>query len=199
MFDAWRGQPLADLAIALGVDPSYAVTQFEAKHPTGLGGIAPNLDVELEAPGLKPVAIESKFTETYRQVGNAFRPTYFTARARWEGLESWRAAATAIDGGDLMFVTFNAAQLIKHVLGLTRRYGAEGFILLYLWYRVPGPVGDFHAAEVERFRSLLADEVDFRTATHTEVISNVKSGPPNWLEYLSSRYGRDAVASGSSS
>jgi hypothetical protein len=161
--------------------------------------MAPNLDVELEAPALKPVAIESKFTETYRQVGNAFRPSYFTDRARWEGLESWRAAASAIDRGDLMFVTFKAAQLIKHVLGLARRYGPAGFALIYLWYRVPGPAGDFHTAEVERFRSELADEVDFRTATHTEVISSVRSGPPGWLDYVSSRYGLGGAASGSSS
>jgi hypothetical protein len=199
MFDAWRGEPLADLAIAIGVDPSYAVARFEAKYPTGLGGIAPNLDVELEAPGLKPVAIESKFTETYRRVGNAFRPSYFTDRASWDGLESWRAAAIAIDRGDLIFVTFNAAQLIKHVLGLARRYGPAGFVLLYLWYRVPGPAGDSHGAEIESFRSALADEVDFRTATHAEAISSVKSGPAGWLDYVSGRYGLDGAASGSSS
>jgi hypothetical protein len=82
MFDGWRGQPTAELNRALGLDSSYSVARFEAKHPTGLAGKAPNLDVELQAPGLNPVAIESKFTEAYRQTDNAFRPSNFSDQAR---------------------------------------------------------------------------------------------------------------------
>ena len=95
VFDAWRGQALGDLGAALGVDRSYSVHRFESKHPTGLLGKAPNLDVELHAPGLPPVAIESKFLETYRPARNAFKPSYFSDRALWAGLESWREVALA--------------------------------------------------------------------------------------------------------
>ena len=71
----------ATSAAALGIDRSYEVHRFESKHPTGLLGKAPNLDVELHAPGLKPIAIESKFVETYRVARNAFKPSYFSDRA----------------------------------------------------------------------------------------------------------------------
>ena len=189
VFDAWRGRPLGDLGDALSIDRSYQVYRFESKHSTGLLGKAPNLDVELQAPGLKPVAIESKFVETYRVARNAFKPSYFSDRALWNGLESWRRAAVAIDQGQLTFVTLHAAQLAKHVLGLSRRYEPDGFVLLYLWFRVPGPAGDTHQAELDTFRDEVGDSVDFRTADYREVFKRVAEGPRGWIEYMRGRYG----------
>lgn len=188
VFDAWRYQPLADLGTALGIDRSYTVHLFESKHPTGLHGKAPNLDIELQAHGLKPVAIESKFVETYRRATNAFKPAYFSDRAPWDGLDSWRQVAVAIDQGRLTFATLHAAQLIKHVLGLSRRYGPNGFALLYVWYRVPGPAGDAHQTEIDRFHQDIGDAVDFRTASYPDVISRITEGPPGWIDYVRRRY-----------
>ena len=187
-FDAWRGRPLGDLAAALGIDRSYELHRFESKHPTGLLGKAPNLDVELHAPGLKPVAIESKFVETYRETRNTFKPSYFSDRASWVGLERWREIAVAIDQGELQFVILHVAQLIKHVLGLSRRYGPDGFALLYLWYRVPGPAGDSHKSELDQFSAEIGDAVDFRTAEYRDVFSSDIGGPAGWLDYVRQRY-----------
>jgi hypothetical protein len=189
VFDAWRGRPLGDLGAALGIDRSYEVHRFESKHPTGLFGKAPNLDVELQAPGLKPVAIESKFVETYRRATNVFRPSYFSDRASWVGLEPWRRVAAAIDQGHLTFVSLHAAQLVKHVLGLSRRYGPDGFALLYLWHPIPGPASDAHQAEVDRFQHEIGDAVDFRTASYLEVFSRITDAPAGWIEYVRDRYG----------
>jgi hypothetical protein len=188
VFDAWRGRPLGDLGEALGIDRSYEVHRFESKHPTGLLGKAPNLDVELQAPGLKPIAIESKFVETYRVARNAFKPSYFSEAASWAGLESWRRVAEEIDRGFMTFVTLHAAQLVKHVLGLSRQYGPDGFALLYVWYRVPGPAGDAHQVELDRFRYEVGDAVDFRSLSYPEVISRISVGPPGWTDYVSGRY-----------
>jgi hypothetical protein len=188
VFDAWRNRPLGDLGVALGIDRSYEVHRFESKHPTGLLGKAPNLDLELHAPGMRPVAIESKFVETYRVARNAFKRSYFSNKALWTGLESWRRVAVAIDQGDLTFVTLNAAQLIKHALGLSRRYGSKGFVLLYLWYRLPGPAGDAHQAELDRFHEEVGDTVAFRTASYPEVFSRAISGSPRWIDYMRHRY-----------
>lgn len=188
-FDAWRGQPLSDLATSLGIDRSYTIHRFESKHPTGLRGKAPNLDVELRAPGLKPIAIESKFVEPYRPAINSFKRPYFSNRALWIGLESWRRLAVAIHQGERAFPTLHVAQLIKHALGLAHRYGPDGFTLLYLWYRVPGPAGDAHELELERLGSLIGDAVDFRTIAYVDVLSRVTSGPHGWIEYMTERYG----------
>jgi hypothetical protein len=188
VFDAWRGRPVGDLGAALGIDRSYEVWRFESKHPTGLLGKDPNLDVELHAPGWKPIAIESKFVETYRQARNAFKPSYFSEAASWSGLESWRRVAEEIDRGHLFFNSLHAAQLIKHVLGLARSYGPDAFALLYLWYRVPGPAGDAHQAELDRFQETIGDAVDFRTATYPDVFSRITDGLPGWIEYVRRRY-----------
>jgi hypothetical protein len=152
-------------------------------------GKPPNLDVELHAPGLKPIAIESKFVETYRLARNTFKPTYFSELASWDGLETWRRVAQAIDQGQLRFVTLHAAQLIKHALGLSRRYGPEGFALLYVWYRVQGPAGETHQAELDRFRDEVGDSVDFSTADYPEVFPRITDGPPGWIGYVRERYG----------
>ena len=167
---------------------SYRVHRFESKHPTGLLGKAPNLDVEVQAPDLKPIAIESKFVETYRRATNTFKPSYFSEAASWVGLESWRRVAVAIDQSQLDFVTLHAAQLVKHVLGLSRRYGPDGFALLYLWYRVPGSASDFHQAELDIFRGEIGDAVDFRTATYQQVFNGITEGPTGWIEYIRGRY-----------
>lgn len=84
----------------------------------------------------------------------------------------------AIDQGRLTFVLLNAAQLVKHVLGLSRRYWPDGFGLLYLWYRVPGPAGDAHQSELEQFQQEIGDAVDFRTASFPDVFSLLSDGPP---------------------
>jgi hypothetical protein len=99
VFDAWRDRPLGDFGTALGIDRSYEVYRFESKHPTGLLGKGPNLDLELRAPGLRPVAIESKFVETYRVVKNAFKPSYFSEKAPWTGSshgDGWRLQSTGV-------------------------------------------------------------------------------------------------------
>ena len=189
MFDSWRGRPLGDLGISLGIDPAYEVHRFESKHPTGLPGKAPNLDVELQADGLKPVAIESKFVETYRPARNSFQPSYFSERASWRGLESWRRTALAIEQGQLAFTTLHAAQLIKHVLGLSRRYGPDGFVLLYLWYRIPGLAGDSHQLELDRFRNEVGGPVDLRVATYQGLFGRLVDVPSPWAIYLLNRYG----------
>jgi hypothetical protein len=68
-FQWWRSSNnIPKLAKALGLPETYANLNFEKTHmkPKGIGGIRPHLDIELSGP-LKPVAIESKFTEPYHR------------------------------------------------------------------------------------------------------------------------------------
>lgn len=188
VFDAWRGRPAIPLCDVLGLNTQYRVHQFEAIHPTGLRGTPPHLDVELKAPHLPVVAIESKFTEPYRAVTNNFRPSYFSSRGIWEDLSRTRLLAVNIADRASEFVSLHVAQLIKHALGLTRSHGQDGFVLIYLWYRAPGPHGTRHQLEVERFWEQIGDDFSFRSLTYQELLGSVDDGPERWLEYVSGRY-----------
>jgi hypothetical protein len=59
---------------------------------------------------------------------------------------------------------------------------------MYLWYRAPGPHGDRHQYEVERFSALIGADFVFRSLTYQELLSSMGDGPDGWLEYVSARY-----------
>ena len=56
---------------------------------------------------------------------------------------------------DEIFIYLHSAQLIKHTLGLKRKFGKKGFRLLYLWYDVLGKEGAVHRDEIEKFSETL--------------------------------------------
>lgn len=188
VFDPWRGSLAEPLCRALGIDTRYRVNQFEAIHPTGLRGTPPHLDVELKAQDLPALAIESKFTEPYRAVSNRFRPSYFSSETMWRSLPSSLRVARSLAEDESEFGSLHVAQLIKHALGLTKSYGSDGFVLMYLWYRVRGLHGDRHQLEVERFSELIGDDFVFRSMTYQELLGSIEDGPEDWLEYVRSRY-----------
>ena len=188
IFDPWRDQGIGELGRALGIGPSYQVRGFEATHPTGLPGTPPHLDLELAALGLPVVGIESKFTEPYRRVKNAFRPSYFGATAVWTQMPRALDLAGRVVNTTESFQHLHVAQLIKHALGLQRSFGSGGFILYYLWYRTIGSEGDRHADEIDRFQGLIDGEFDFRHLTYQELLLSLTDGPPGWLEYVRGRY-----------
>jgi hypothetical protein len=69
------------------------------------------------------------------------------------------------------FSHLHAAQIVKHILGLTMNYGVKGFRLLYCWYAVPGLQAVRHRAEVEEFQAVAkADGVSFQATTYQDVI-----------------------------
>lgn len=89
------------------------------------------------------------------------------------------------------FQYLDAAQLLKHVLGLHRRFAASGFELLYLWYDVPGSTAaDEHRAEVERFSQAISAEVRFRSMTYQALFERLLPSieGTDYAAYLRSRY-----------
>jgi hypothetical protein len=188
IFDPWRDQGVGALGRALRIGPSYQVGRFEATHPTGLLGTPPHLDVELNAPGKPVVGIESKFTEPYRKVKNAFRSSYFEAAAVWTQMPRALDLAGRVVDTSESFQHLHVAQLIKHALGLMRSYGSGGFTLYYIWYRPNGPEGDRHADEIDRFQGLIEGEFDFRHRSYQELLLSLNDGPLGWLEYVRGRY-----------
>ncbi|MGA2075375.1 MAG: hypothetical protein ABSH52_17940 [Terriglobia bacterium] len=196
VFDYWRRRPLAALVQACGIKGSRNDLRFEQKFPTGLEGTSPNLDLLLSCNGGRPAtAIESKFTEPYypaRRKG--FSASYFESEGLWTGLAACLSVAKAV--GQANYRHVDVPQLLKHILGLRRRFTAEGFELLYLWYDVPGSAAaDEHRAEVQRFSEAVSAEVRFRSITYQALFESLLPSvhDTDYAAYLRSRYFRSAV------
>lgn len=188
VFDVWRDRPLGVLGHTLSLDGRYQVRKFEATHRTGLTGEPPHLDLELEGSGLPAVGIESKFVEPYRVNRNPFSASYFDSSALWSGLSKWLNAAQTISQGQLVLRSFEAAQVVKHVLGLSRTYGPDGFALVYLWYRLPGLAGDSHQNEIDRFLELVDGQGRIVVVTYQQLLGRMRLETSGWMTYLEQRY-----------
>jgi hypothetical protein len=193
MFDHWRKRPLPPLLQACGIETSGSELRFEQKFATGVGSKPANLDVLITdtGTGCLPIAVESKFTEPF-QTGELddLKPAYFHKSNTWDELAICRRIAERLTAGEL-FKCLKVAQLLKHTLALTRKFGKRQFILLYLWYDVHGSeAAKQHRSEVQEFGNLLGDDVLFRGDTYQNVferLTPLMSGSP-YEQYLRSRY-----------
>lgn len=171
VFEYWRGHDTAPLAAALGLPAGSPRLSFEEPLPTGLEGDPPTSDVVLRWPSGRVAAIESKFGEwLVRRPRNkaVFKRKYFPPGGEvWSaaGLPRCQELAADIDAGRERFRWLNAAQLLKHALGL-KRLGAPAITLVYLYYDWPSREATEHAAEVARFARHVAGDFDFRVLTY---------------------------------
>jgi hypothetical protein len=103
--------------------------------------------------------------------------------------------AEAISIDPRTFRRLGAAQLMKHTLGLSRRYGPRGFRLYYLWYLVPGESAAQHQVEVERFAEVAIREIEFVPMTYQDLFRDLQQldePVPGYIEYLADRYFSEA-------
>lgn len=127
--------------------------KLEAKCPTGLGGTPPHLDVLLASTDTV-IGIESKLLEPLSLTKPEFSASYSRERlplcedSWWTLLENMRQRPTS---------RLDAAQLIKHYLGLRHSYpGLNNVLLVYLFWK-PLNANEFdeykrHAEELEAFQ-----------------------------------------------
>lgn len=131
---------------------------LEAECSTGLRGTPPTLDLLVDGPHV--LAVESKCTEVFEAHEAAFKPAY-------EGLVAeladpiWRAEYDRLIEDPRRYRFLDAAQLVKHYLGLRRRFSDRPVTLAYLYWE-PANAPDVaacvvHAAEVAEF-ALRVDE-----------------------------------------
>lgn len=196
VFDHWSGRDAAPLVRALGLAATQATITFEEPLPTGLEGEAPTADVFLDLANGHAVAIESKFSEwLVRRPRNkvVFKAKYFPrGRGLWEsrGLPRCQALAAEIQAGAQRFRFLNAAQLLKHALGLaSTRPGA--FELRYLYYEWPTREAAEHRAEVARFAAAADAELPFAAITYQELFARLEvdgAVEGGYLDYLRARY-----------
>lgn len=154
----------------------------------------PNLDVVIKYNN-NVYAIESKFTEPYNGKSKALREVYKSAQLDklWKGIPNLQKLANLISPDNSEFKYLDAAQLIKHILGLKKAHKKSGFTLLYLWYDVIGKDGAAHREEIEQFAKIAkSDGIKFRHITYQEVIIYLSKefyvGNEDYINYLTDRY-----------
>ena len=156
-----------------------------------------NLDITIKFEENQIIAIESKFTEPYGSVNNKISKSY-TEDSLWNKhpeLEKLKTLAKEIYNKNCNFQHLDAAQLIKHILGLKSNYG-ENFTLLYLWYNVPGTEAEEHQKEIDAFAKIVeADGIKFAHTTYQDVIKNLDKEEykniknfKEYITYLKERY-----------
>jgi len=198
VFDYWRCQNrIQDIARCCGAEGVINGMEFEKIHPIkGVNRTPPHLDVEFTGP--IPMAIESKFTETYhRKTRRDNKDTHLHVYLRhgdiWDGIPKVRALAESIvqqSGARTDFEYLDVPQLIKHILGL--KCGSSGqFCLLYLWYKIDLDEAKQHEEELASFSTSIEHEIDFRTMTYQDLFNRISDLPDvdsAYLLYLEQRY-----------
>ncbi|WP_339918439.1 PGN_0703 family putative restriction endonuclease [Yeosuana marina] len=165
--------------------------KFEISEDKNLFPRKPNLDVVIE--NNKLYAIESKFTEPYKKKQKGLSERYTSDKSFWKGLTHLEKLANKISPNNNKFKYLDAAQLIKHILGLKKAHKKSGFTLSYLWYDVIGKDGFEHRKEIEKFAEIAKkDKIKFRHITYQEVIINLSNNfyvnNENYIDYLTDRY-----------
>jgi len=202
VFDYWRTMTdLSILTTACGLTAAESkITgeiHFEQKYPIDSRfQFAPNIDVMIvphKEGKYRAFAIECKFTEAYspRKHGG-LDEKYFDKEDHWSNLTATRKLALKVSPKDVDFEYLHAAQLIKHVLGLNRKYGHSHYRLLYLWYDTLGEPGYKHRQEVEKFSEIVrSDGVIFHEITYQELIIRLaehRTDHSKYITYLTERF-----------
>jgi len=194
VFQYWLNRNISEIASACGASQGMTELYFEQTHRTTLGGIPPHLDLEFRGNKLKPLAIESKFTESYhRHTKRRIKDKYLDARLWTQQPRCWELVnlIREEEKGRTRFSYLDAPQLLKHILGLTKDYRPTGFKLLYLWYEVPSPEAKMHRQQLEEFKRHLGDEVYFSDMTYQELFEIIRTScgvDENYTAYLIERY-----------
>lgn len=172
---------------------------FEDKYPVNDNldkfPKAPNIDVvfhNTDSAQFKRFAVECKFSEAYGKKHEGLKPAYLELIELWSDIPSLHKFAKTISPNE-NFIHLHSAQLIKHILGLKRNFGKNGFRLLYLWYDVLGKEGTIHRDEIDKFYEIAkADGIYFNAISYQELIlalsKEYRQEHASYIEYLSERY-----------
>ena len=196
---------------ALGIE-AYSVEsldfekQFDTEISSRNAGKPPNLDVAIALGSSHVVAIEGKFIEPFsrstKQNKSSFKKAYFSdLRELWreKNLSACQVFAQELQEGQHRFEYLDAAQLLKHALGLGTQLGKDKFSLYYLYYDWPGESAEArkrskaHKEEIDLFGKRVGKELRFKALTYQEVYRRLPADDADpeyrtYLNYLGERY-----------
>ena len=197
VFAYWRGRDQTPLIRALGLGGAGGERlAFEEPLPTGLPGDPPFVDVALFRPDGRWIAIESKYGEWLaprRPAKRVFKEKYFPPGSGvWAaaGLPRCQELALDLQAGRERPKFLNAAQLLKHALGLAHA-GLRTSALVYLYFDRDGKEQARHRAELERVAARLEPEVELHVTTYQALLGALRatSGVDRaYVDYLAERY-----------
>jgi len=161
--------------------------RFEDRLPHGLRSQPPNLDVVLRGSDVL-VAVESKCTEYLRGNRGEFKPAYNPLEEKMEA--GWRKVFRIIREQADHFGGLDAAQLVKHYLGIRHSAAEHRKVLLYLFWE-PLNADSFsvfaeHRRWIAEFSEVVqGSEVEFQSQSYPELWRLWSSGPsPVGSEHL---------------
>ena len=170
---------LSDLRVCGAED--FMSLCFEKKCPTGLHGTPPNLDVLMERAD-RVVAIESKCTEYLSPHTARFSMSYRTRIRDARRQSTWFREMRRLIDEPHAYGCLDAAQLIKHALGLMYCYPDHRVTLLYLYWEplnaVDFPVFEEHRREIAEFADRIAAPcLAFEATTYNDLRSWASAAP----------------------
>lgn len=132
-------------------------TRLEVECPSGLRGTPPTLDCLVD--GERILAVESKCTEPFHPHHAQFSPAYGDAMAAAH--PTWRAEYQRLVEDPHRYRHLDAAQLIKHYLGLRKQFHDRPTTLAYVYWEPTNAseiaACSIHAAEIAEFSRCVSD------------------------------------------
>jgi hypothetical protein len=171
-----RGIPIEDATFT-------GETHLEVTCPSGLRGTPPTLDCLVDGPVV--LAVESKCTEPFSAHVARFADDY--ARAMATAHPTWRREYERLVEDPTRYRYLDAAQLLKHYLGVRRQFPRRPVALAYIYWEPTNAheiaACGIHAAELTEFRKRVRDpKLPFIAMPYPELWDDWASARrPPWL------------------
>ncbi len=167
--------------------PTMIDVEFCARFPWS-GGRHPWLDAVVETD-THLIGVESKRFETFRDLKQAKLSSAYDRPVWGDGMRGFQAMRDCLRAEPCRFRHLDAAQLVKHALGLATEGRRRGRLpVLFYIFAEPGTRGtkpipradhDRHRMEIEAFAAAVAgDEVTFRAASYAEWLATWPAAGP---------------------
>ena len=202
LFQYWLvNKDYRTLAELLNV-PSTGIesVSFEHKYPVCANWKAagfnepPHLDLGIDYTDDGRVGVECKLFEPYGRLEHtALKQPYLDLAEAWAEIPACRTLAEKLATSKAGFARFDAAQLIRHILGLKFGVPIQKVRLVYLYFDAIGDEAAEHRAELRRFEEILSrDPIRFIPMTVQEfvlrTVSRCRNEHQRYVDYIAERY-----------
>lgn len=169
----------------------FTSVQLEAKLPTGAGRARANLDV-LACSSQCAIGVEAKLREYLVPTRARFSDKYDSV-IRDVADEPWGQLFSTLKSAPVTYRHVDAAQLIKHYLGLVQRYRSGSRVLVYAYWEPTNPTVDpafaRHRDEVSELCDRLSgSDTPLRQVRFSELFNFVSRNDREHADALCQRY-----------